>query len=161
MALKHLWQLLTGRKAMEASDNARADNTGHSLRSDSAAMSSKRPAPAFVAPPPDAPVYYGFPILEQSLTHDWRLGVISDPSDVGADGDYLDGFVVAPDGSRAGLVWEHAATEIREILAPEAGRWGVYSVPLPLGLKGDEDLIAAFRQLLPQLEALWNKVRAA
>jgi len=166
MDLKDLWRLLTGRKVVRASGFTEADirkafsGTGHSIRIDPAATSSSSTAPAFIARPPNAPVYYGFPILEDSLTDGWRLGVISNPSDA-ADGDYLDGFVVAPDGSRAGLVWERGVTEIREVLAPTANRWGVYSVPLPLGVDGDDDLIAAFRQLLPQLKPLWTKARGA
>ena len=54
--------------------------------------------------PDGAPVYYGFPVLDDVEVGGFRLGMITDweaeATDVG------DAFVVVPDGSRAGLVWE-------------------------------------------------------
>lgn len=37
-----------------------------------------------------------------------------------------DAFVVAPDGSRAGLVWESQVSDpfFNEVLAPDDDRWG-------------------------------------
>ena len=34
--------------------------------------------------------------------------------------------MVAPDGSRAGIVWGMDGVETNVILPPEVGRWGVY-----------------------------------
>jgi hypothetical protein len=46
-----------------------------------------------------APVYHGFPVIEGVEADGFRLGTISA---LGPD-DYGDAFVIAPDGSRAGL----------------------------------------------------------
>jgi hypothetical protein len=77
---------------------------GLPLRFDPDAESASADEPAFIARPPGAPVYYGFPILDDVEVDGFRLGMISDweaePSDYG------DAFIVAPDDSRCGLVWE-------------------------------------------------------
>ena len=77
---------------------------GRPLALDPRAKSADPNLPAFLAPPEGAPVYHGFSILEGITVDGFRLGKITDfeagRSDAG------DAFVVAPDGSRAGLVWE-------------------------------------------------------
>ena len=133
---------------------------GRTLRVDPEAKSASPTDPAFVAKPPGAPVYHGFPVLESSLTDGWKLGIISDPSDSNAS-QSLDGFVVAPDGSRAGIVWEVAVTEIRQILGPSSDRWGVFSVPLARPIRSEEELIMEFRRVLPALQELWTKAHDA
>jgi hypothetical protein len=53
---------------------------GVSLRLDPDAQSADSSLPAFLARPEGAPVYYGFPMLEQSRTDDgWCFGTISEP----------------------------------------------------------------------------------
>ena len=133
---------------------------GRPIRTDPTAESASDTQPAFVARPAGAAVYHGFAVLESSQTDGWSLGVISDPSN-SATADYLDGFVVAPDGSRAGLIWDRGATEIAEVLGPSPGRWGVYSIPLPRHVGGEDELIAEFRRVLPALNALWIKAHDA
>jgi len=130
------------------------------IRTDPTAKSASPDDPPFVAKPPGAPVYYGFPILESSLTDGWKLGVITDPQDPNAS-DFLDGFVVAPDGSRAGVVWELAVTELSQILGPSPGRWGVFSIPLSRPVHNDDELIGEFRRALPALKELWIKAHDA
>lgn len=153
MALRDMWRFLTGSKESKAP-------VGHVFRTDPGAISSSSSVPAFLARPPGAPAYYGFPVLDASETDGWRLGVISDPT--GSTGtDYLDGFVVAPDGSRAGLIWVANENAISQVLAPTPDRWGVYKVPLPSGVNGEAELIAAFRHVLPELKSLWQNARAA
>jgi hypothetical protein len=73
------------------------------LRLDETAVSANPTLPAFLACPEDAPVYHGFSILDFSVDG-WRFGTITGyspemPSEEG------DAFVVAPDGSRAGIAW--------------------------------------------------------
>lgn len=123
------------------------------LRTDPRAESASPNEPAFIAKPKGAPTYHGFPILEESLTDGWLLGVISDPNDPNGC-ESLDGFVVAPDDSRAGLVWDCGVKAIEPILEPDADRWGVYSVPLSKPIRNDAELIKEFRRILPMLMRL-------
>ena len=75
---------------------------GHLLALDPSADSTNPDLPGFLAPPSGAPVYHGFPVLDDVEVEGFRLGVISnweaEPSM--QDGD---AFVVAPDNSRCGL----------------------------------------------------------
>lgn len=77
---------------------------GQPLAVDPDAVSAQPGVAAFIARPKGQPVYYGFPILEDVEVEGFRLGMITDwerePSSYG------DAFVVAPDGSRAGIIWE-------------------------------------------------------
>jgi hypothetical protein len=52
----------------ETEDPAR----GKRMLLDPNARSADPALPAFLARPEDAPVYHGFPILEESLTEGWR-----------------------------------------------------------------------------------------
>jgi hypothetical protein len=53
---------------------------GVPLRLDTEVPSADPSLPAFLARPKDAPVYDGFPMLEQSRTVDgWCFGTISEP----------------------------------------------------------------------------------
>jgi hypothetical protein len=95
---------------------------GRPLRLDGDAASTDPNVPAFLARPEGAPVYHGFPILGDVEVDGFCLGMITDwesgPSDSG------DAFVVAPDDSRAGLVWEIGPEPMVEpILEPDDGRW--------------------------------------
>jgi hypothetical protein len=80
------------------------ESQGLPLRIDEAAESADPEKPAFLARPDGAPVYHGFPILDAVEVDGFRLGMITDweavPSDSG------DAFLVAPDDSRCGLIWE-------------------------------------------------------
>ena len=71
-------------------------------------VSSSSELPAFLSRPEGAPVYHGFVLVEETRTDGWCFGAITafeEPEGCKAG----DGFVVAPDGSRAGLVWEVGA----------------------------------------------------
>lgn len=106
---------------------------GKPVAIDHNAMSASPTEPAFVAPPKGAPVYHGFVVLEDVSVEGFTFGAITDfdaePCDVG------DAFIVAPDGSRAGLVWEVSETQYFEEVRPfEPSRWGVWAVvPVPNG----------------------------
>lgn len=97
---------------------------GRPLAIDPNAESASRTEPAFIARPQGAPVYHGFRVLEDVVVEGFTFGKITDfeaePCEEG------DAFVVAPDNSRAGLVWEVAdKVSVTEISPLEPGRWGV------------------------------------
>ena len=77
--------------------------------------------PAFLARPAGVPVYHGFPVIDGAEGDGFRLGMITDfLSESALEGD---AYVIAPDGSRAGLVWESGcAAYLRQALAPEEAR---------------------------------------
>jgi hypothetical protein len=77
---------------------------GKPVALDPNAISASPTEPAFVAPPKGAPVYHGFVVLEDVSVEGFTFGAITDFEAESCDAG--DAFVVAPDGSRAGLVWE-------------------------------------------------------
>jgi hypothetical protein len=71
-----------------------------------------------------------------------------------------DAYVVAPDGSRAGLVWRSGcAPYFEEVLAPDEGRWGVWAVGLPLPMTTVGEARSYLAALLPQLRDQWESWR--
>ena len=93
------------------------------LRVDPTAASADPTLPSFLVRPEGSPVYTGFPVIEGSEVDGFRLGMITDfeakPGTMG------DAFVVAPDNSRAGLVWGTEVDEpyCNEVGPPDAARW--------------------------------------
>jgi hypothetical protein len=129
------------------------------LRLDETAKSSSSELPAFLARPEGAPVYHGFPIIPETMTDGWCFGAITEYAN--SDGcDTGDAFVVAPDGSRAGLVWEVGEGEPAEICAPDNSRWGVYAVSFPIPIRTSDDLIVCFRAILPKLQRIYERIRS-
>jgi hypothetical protein len=134
---------------------------GRPLRTDPEATSADPSAPAFVARPEGAPVYYGFPIIESSAVEGFRFGMITDfiaePDTSG------DAFVVAPDDTRAGLVWESEVAEpyFNEVAAPDADRWGVWAVGASEQLRTEGDARDYLRAILPELRSRWESWKGA
>src|SRR5215470_11094928 len=96
---------------------------GRPVAVDPKAESAEAGLPAFIAKPVGAPVYHGFVILDDVVVEGFSLGTITDFE--AEPTDYGDGFVVAPDGSRCGLVWEvHQEPQFREVCPHEPDRWG-------------------------------------
>jgi len=133
---------------------------GLPLRIDPDAESASADEPAFIACPPGAPVYYGFPILDDVEVDGFRLGMISDweaePSDYG------DAFIVAPDDSRCGLVWEvgHGAyVDTAEPAHVDESRWGVWNVGFPHAMDTRENARRNLRYVLAQLRPKWEEWR--
>jgi hypothetical protein len=96
-------------------------------------------------------VYTGFPIIEASAVDGFRLGMITDfeaQHDTSGDA-----FVVAPDNSRAGLVWESEVAEpyVTEVCPPDDTRWGVWAVGGRAPLRAEADARDYLRELLPEL----------
>jgi hypothetical protein len=128
------------------------------ILTDPDATSADPTLPAFLARPAGAPVYHGFPLIPETLTDGWCLGAITKFDN--ADGStWGDAFVVAPDGARAGLVWEVGEGDISQILPPDKNRWGVYAVWFPRAIYSVVDLVEAFQIVLPELKKLYQDVR--
>ena len=128
--------------------------TGHSLALDPKAESASQEHPAFITPPSGAPVYYGFQVLDDVVVEGFTLGKISDfesePSNEG------DAFVIAPDGSRAGLVWEVFETAyFNEVCSPERDRWGVWGVSFPFPMDSRVNARKNLEFILPKLKERW------
>jgi hypothetical protein len=131
---------------------------GKPILQDPDAESSEPGKPAFLARPEGAPVYHGFPIIEETRTDGWCFGAITGFEEAADGCDYGDGFVVAPDGSRAGLMWGVGDSPVREVSGPEEGRWGVYEVSFPKVIRTVEDLVECFRAVLPELQRIHREV---
>ena len=102
-------------------------------------------------------MYHGFQILDDVEVDGFKLGIITElePGDDGGDA-----FVVAPDGSRAGLVWEiFTPTYFREILPPDEGRWGVLGVAFAEPMDTHEDARRNLAAMLPELRLRWEAWR--
>jgi hypothetical protein len=126
---------------------------------DESAESSSSELPAFLSRPEGTPVYHGFGLVEETKTDGWCFGAITafeDPEGCEAG----DAFVVAPDGARAGIVWEVGAQEMQEVLSPDQGRWGVYAVWFPRLVKTAEDLAFNFRHILPELKKKYEEIKS-
>jgi hypothetical protein len=137
---------------------------GVPLRLDPDALSADSSLSAFLAGPNDAPVYYGFPMLEQSRTDDgWCFGTISEP-DCSEGRDWGDAFVVAPDGSRAGIIWDVEAHGMKVSVPPDEGRWGVFHVGFARRVHNETELLEQLREWLPELRRLhlaWKAERSS
>lgn len=125
------------------------------LAIDPQAVSAKSDKPAFIARPLCAAVYYGFVVLKDVAVDGFTLGKISD-----FEVEHLnsgDGFVVAPDGSRCGLVWEVSAEPyFSQVCQPEPERWGVWSVSFPHPMNGRENARRNLEFILPELKTQWK-----
>jgi hypothetical protein len=122
------------------------------------AHSASRTEPAFIAKPAGAPVYYGFQVLEDVVVEGFTFGKITDfeaePCQEG------DAFLVAPDNSRAGLVWEVADKISASQISPlEPDRWGVWAVSFPYQMNSRENVRRNLELILPILKEKWNDWR--
>jgi tetratricopeptide (TPR) repeat protein len=128
------------------------------LAIDPTAASTQLDLPAFAAPPPGSPVYHGHPVLEDVEVDGFRLGKITDFE---AEEDTAgDAFVVAPDGSRAGLVWEVAERRYFEAEYPFDGeRWGVWSVGFTRPMHSRADARRNLAEIVPNLREQWFRWR--
>jgi len=128
---------------------------GRPLAIDHKAASTSPTEPAFIARPEGAPVYHGFVILDDIAIEGFTLGKITDwekaePCDAG------DAFVIALDGSRAGIVWEVCNPPYFEEAMPvEADRWGVWGVGFLLPMNSRENARKNLESILPQLKSRW------
>ena len=110
----------------------------------------------FMSPPEGAPPYYGFGVAD--VEHDgFRLGLISSPFSDGEAAHNGDGFVVAPDGSRAGLVWKVDEPYVFRTVPDTDHRWGVWLVGLAEPLVDEAAASRAFAQMVDELRPHWEQ----
>ena len=131
---------------------------GRPLAVDLAARSSSKTEPAFIARPAGAPVYHGFQVLSDVVVDGFTFGKITDfeaePANAG------DAFVIAPDASRAGLIWEVSdQRQFREVASVDLGRWGVWAVSFPHPMTSRENVRKNLASVLPDLKQRWNEWR--
>ena len=127
------------------------------LKLDPNASSAHRGEPAFAAPPEGSPAYYGFPVLHNVEVEGFVLGEISELERA----DYGDAFVVAPDGSRAGLIWELAdAAYVKgtsHVGAAVTGRWGLFHVGFRRPFGSRDDYRPNLADIVPRLREEWRR----
>lgn len=127
---------------------------GQVAREDPDAVSAIPGLPAFIARPQGAPAYHGFPLLPDSEKDGFVFGVITKLR-TDAPASWGDAYVVAPDGTRAGIVWVVSGPVIEIVLPPEPGRWGVYQFLFEHPVLSDADLIKNLHAILPRLKELY------
>jgi len=135
-----------------------APPTGLPLAVDLTAESASVDTPGFLSRPSGAPVYHGFTLLSDVVVEGFTFGTITDfeaqESCVG------DAFVVAPDNSRAGLVWEVSDDgRFAEVCPLTQDRWGVWAVSFPLRMTSRDNARLNLKAVLPQLKPKWEEWR--
>ena len=71
-----------------------------------------------------------------------------------------DAFLVAPDNSRAGLVWKVTDKVCMTEISPfEVGRWGVWDVSFPHPMNSRDNVRRNLELILPTLKEKWNEWR--
>lgn len=130
---------------------------GHPLALDPAVVSTDPELPAFLKPPKNAPVYYGFQLLGGVQRDGFKLGMITDFT---MEGDAVEGdlFIIAPDGGRAGVVWCTGPIKCYATLAvPGPQRWGIWQFQFVRPLRTIVDAQWALEEMLPVLRPKWER----
>lgn len=109
-------------------------------------------------------VYGRFPLVLETETDGFIYGEITDhfyfdcAEDDGCTSG--DGFVQAPDGSRAGIIWEiEKEPSLSICIEPEEDRWGVYNIGFVKPIKTMDDLIFNFRTVLPLIKEAYHNAK--
>ena len=114
--------------------------------------------PAFISPPEGSPAYHGFPVLSDVSLEGFSFGKISDFEAQSCDEG--DAFVVAPDDSRAGLVWKVSQeNHFFQVLPFEDRRWGVWDVTFPYPMTSRDNVRKNLEFILPELKLRWTAWR--
>ena len=131
---------------------------GRSLAVDNSAESASDDIPGFLARPRQAPVYHGFKVLNDVVVDGFILGAITDfEAEQCGEGD---AFVIAPDDSRAGLVWKISSEpEFAAVCPASEERWGVWAVAFPFEMTSRENARLNLETVLPQLKPKWEQWR--
>lgn len=123
---------------------------------DSSAESSDPARSAFLSKPEGAPVYHGFPVLADVVVDGFTLGLISDS--LSSPSTWGDVFVIAPDGRRAGIVWEAGGGRYFNTLSgAEPSRWGVFGVGTDRTPTSKGDAVLFLEELAPKLRQAWER----
>lgn len=141
------------RDAIEPMDDERLE--GLPIALDQTAISADPTLPAFVARPAGAPVYHGFPLIDEVGLEGWQLGLIT--ASLGTHDDAGDAYLVAPDGRRAGLVWRVGSPRGFHVLRdPEPGRFGVFDVVASVGPTSVDNARRFLAEILPLTRHAWS-----
>jgi hypothetical protein len=129
---------------------------GRPLALDHTVVSASETEPGFLARPSGAPVYHGFQLLSDVVVDGFTFGKITDfetePCEFG------DAFVIAPDNSRAGLVWEVSDKRyFREVCPVDADRWGVWGVSFPWAMTSHDSVKKNLETIIPELKKRWEE----
>lgn len=149
----------TGRWTTELTDK-NGKRINKRMLTDPSAQSADPSKPAFLAPPPGAKVYSGFPLIRETTIDGFTFGSITDflEKDTVEGCTIGDGFVEAPDGTRAGIFWE-VGDELMfsTVVQPDETRWGVYAFTVPKPVKSVGDLKSNFSLMLPVIKELYER----
>ncbi|WCN38807.1 3-deoxy-8-phosphooctulonate synthase [Aneurinibacillus uraniidurans] len=109
-------------------------------------------------------VYNGFPLMMETETDGYIYGEITDHFNFDYEEDESctsgDGFVQAPDGSRAGIIWGVEEEPYLSVcIESEEDRWGVYNVGFVKPIKTIDDLIFNFKTVLPLIKGAYNSAK--
>ena len=147
------------RNILGGSRQKQARHGGLPLWLDPGAKASSDELPAFLAPPPDAPPYHGFAVIEDVTVEGWTLGLISNA--FAERSDWGDAFVIAPDGRRAGIVWQiEGAPCFERYIGDEGRRFGVFGVCVEHPPYSVDEGRAFLREILPEVRHEWETTRA-
>lgn len=107
-------------------------------------------------------VYTGFPLIPETETDGFIFGAITDflEPDSKEGCTTGDGYIQAPDGSRAGIIWQVFPNREKKIaisMKPDEKRWGVYNVGFPKPITSLTDLIYNFKEILPLFKKEYEK----
>jgi hypothetical protein len=105
-------------------------------------------------------VYHRYPLILETETDGFIYGEITDHFDFDEEEGctFGDGYVQAPNGSRAGIIWGVSEKPYLNIcFEPDVKRWGVYNVGFVKPIKTMEDLIFNFKIVLPMIKEAYNK----
>ena len=110
----------------------------------------------FMSPPKGSEPYHGFKVL-QNVTHEgFTFGAITDfvkrPGLLTGDA-----FIVAPDGSRAGLEWRLTnEVYLLEMAMYNDARWGVWMAGIRHPMIDEDAALANLVELVPLLSEKWS-----
>ena len=108
--------------------------------------------------PYELSIFHGYPVITATECEGWYFGAISDLVEF-KNFDSGDGYVIAPDGSRAELLWQIGKGDITQVLPPDEQRWGAYAVWFPKSIRTLDDLVFGFRYILPNLQKFYFDIQ--
>jgi hypothetical protein len=110
--------------------------------------------PAF--PQKDKPVYHGFWVERDFDFDGFQLGLITEPEFLNGE-EYGDGFLIAPDNSRCGLIYEVGPVAFYQISGNlKPNRWGVWNVTVTNTMTTEEGKRKNLAELVGMLKREWE-----
>lgn len=101
-------------------------------------------------------MYHGFCVWPDVVVGGFIFGVITDFEETETDAG--DAFIIAPDGSRAGLIWSISdAYYFEQACSFEKGRWGVWAVGFEGPMRTKEDARRNLARIVSDLREQWMR----